>query len=175
LTHPYRRHPTLRPGDVAVALQLALTPGVQYELLSLKVRMCVSQTHNALKRLEIAGLADAEPRAVDGTRLLDFIYYGVPHAFPPVLGGHVAGVAVALPPGKGQQPLRSIDSIVWPWKGGSAQGTALMPLYRGAPRVARTNRRLHVLLVAVDIVRLGPASHRDPDVSLVLSEVLRRH
>jgi hypothetical protein len=45
---------------------------------------------------------------------------------------------------------------------------ALMPLYRGAVRLGRTNRRLHELLVAVDLVRLGRASRHDPDVRLVI-------
>jgi hypothetical protein len=151
----------LRPGDVAVALALALHPGQPYAGLAHDLGISLGESHNAVRRLIAARLVSQDSRAISSSRLAEFLKSGVPYAFPAGLGAETRGVPTAY----GAPPLVSNPSDsgipVWPSALGSARGPAVIPLYPGAPALVATNHALYELLTLVDAVRIGRARDRE--------------
>jgi hypothetical protein len=152
--------PSLRPHDVVVALQLALTPGAPYRALALAVGLSQGEVHNAVKRLAFARLVRPDTRAVHRGALLEFLAAGVPYAFPAEPGPDTRGVptAHAAPPLASEFP--DVAAVVWPAAEGQRRGAAVEPLYAGAPGTFRSNRELYELLALVDALRVGRARER---------------
>lgn len=151
---------SLRPHDVAVALQLALTPGMPYRALADAVGLSQGETHNVVKRLAAARLVRPDTRAVHLGALLEFLLGGVPYAFPAELGAETRGVptAHAAPPLAAEFP--NAESVVWPAVHGDRRGAAVEPLYAAAPATVRSNPPLYELLTLVDALRVGRARER---------------
>ena len=84
--------PHLRPHDVAVALQLALSPGMHYRALAQAVGLSQGETHNAVQRLIASRLIRGEDRAANTGALLEFLSGGVPYVFPAEPGPETRGV-----------------------------------------------------------------------------------
>lgn len=154
------RHPSLRPSDVALALQLARAPGARYGDLARVLRLGVAEAHRGVRRLERAGLVMAGERRVDRQALEEFLVHGVRYVFAPVLGGEAAGVptATGAPPLAGKLPAGL--AVVWPSASGKARGRSLQPLYGGAPDAALADPWLHRALALVDVLRIGQLQER---------------
>jgi len=154
------RHPSLRPGDVAVGLQLARTPGAHYAALASVLRVGVAEAHRGVRRLEQAGLVMPGERRVDRQALVEFLVHGVRYVFAPVLGGEASGVgtAAAAPGLAGKFPAGA--AVVWPYQGGKSRGRSLLPLYRGAPAAALEDPWLYRALALVDVLRVGQLQER---------------
>ena len=169
---PYVRQPSLRPGDVVVALGLCFFPGASYAFLAAHLGGAQSWVHTALKRLRLAGLAESRERLVLRGPLLDFLDDGLAHAFPPVLAPVTTGIATGWVTPRGRRIVGRIDPrelpdaadlpfatptpcFVWPSPLGSCRGTALMPLRPNAARFALHSPSLYRVLAVVDAVRLG--------------------
>src|SRR5690349_6747965 len=129
------RQPALRPHDVAVALELALSPRVGYERLAAAVGISVSQAHTAVRRLVLAKLVALDERRVILPVLLDFLVSGVPHAFPAALGPETRGVPTAHSAQPLAGELSSNDTAVWPSAEGTARGQSITPLYPHAVKL----------------------------------------
>jgi hypothetical protein len=151
---------SLRPGDLAVALRLALSPGDRYEVLSTALRVSLSVAHRAVRRLEAAGLLLPAERRANRAALLEFLVHGVRYAFPAQLGPETRGVPTAggLPEFRGEMPEGS--GAVWPSLEGRARGPSLVPLYENAPSAAQHDARLHRALALVDALRVSQARER---------------
>ena len=154
------KQPSLRPGDVAVALELALWPGQGLVPLATAVGISLGEAHNAVRRLRAARLLRPDARRVMVPSLLDFLVHGVPYAFPGVLGAEARGVPTAwsAPPLAGD--FRDAEPVVWPSASGRLRGQSLTPLYGGAPGVAKGRPDLYELLALVDALRIGRARER---------------
>jgi hypothetical protein len=154
------RQSVLRPGDVVVAVQLALEPGLQYQSLAEKLRISIGEAHNAVRRLRQGRLISNQGRRVVKPALLEFLIAGVPHAFPAALGSVTRGIptAHAAPPLSEEFPVT--DPVVWPIADGAVRGESLVPLYPNAPLAARANPALHRLLALADALRIGRARER---------------
>ena len=76
------RQVSLRPHDVAVALELALRPGESFTPLAEAVGLSLSEAHAAVGRLTHASLLRQAERRIVPSALLDFLVTGAPHAFP---------------------------------------------------------------------------------------------
>jgi DNA-binding Lrp family transcriptional regulator len=150
----------LRPHDVVVALQLALTPGIPYRALAEAVGLSQGEVHNGVRRLVGARLVRADTRAVHPGALLEFLAAGVPYAFPASLGAVIRGVptAHAAPPLSAEFP--DAEPVVWPALDGTHRGAAVEPLHTAAPGIARRNPALYELLTLVDALRVGRARER---------------
>lgn len=154
----------LRPGDIAVALQLATSAGDTLAKTAKAVGRSIGEVHNAIIRLTAARLADPDTRLIYRDPLLRFIEWGVPHAFPATIGGPAVGVPTswdAVP--RGVNAAETDDGqatrirYVWPSVGGAARGLALYPLYPITPAIVDANRPLWAALALVDAVRTGGA------------------
>jgi hypothetical protein len=162
---------SLRPGDVAVALRLAQSPGERYEPLASALGVSLSAAHRAVRRLEAAGLLLPSGRKANRSALLDFLVHGVRYAFPAHLGAEARGVPTAggLSEFEGQMPRGS--GAVWPSADGRARGPSLVPLYGGAPAAAVRDARLHRALALVDALRVGRARERSAAERMLKSEL----
>ena len=150
----------LRPHDVAVALQLALTPGMKFQALADALAISLGEAHNAVRRLVAARLVRREGRAVNRGALLEFLVGGVPYAFATELGPESRGVPTAHSAPPLNATLSGGDAVVWPSAHGTMRGASVAPLWPGAPAIAGANAPLYQLLAAVDALRIGRARER---------------
>ena len=166
----------LRPGDLAIALQLLLTPALGYAELAHRTGLSMSEGHKAVRRLEAARLVRAGLRDVHRGTLLTFLQYGAPHAYPVVLGPETRGVPTAhaapiladlLWPGRDDPP----QPVVWPSATGTVRGAAVEPLYPRAAELPDRNPPLYALLALVDALRLGRARERKAATDLLRAVV----
>lgn len=165
--------PTLRPFDVAVALRLSLSPEERYEPLAGAMATSTSAVHRAVGRLRHAGVCRPGTRTVRDDALLEFLRHGARYAFPPLTGGERTGMPTA-----GNHPaLTDITGddpalrLVWAQDGASATGRALTPLFPAVLKVAERDPRLHALLAATDLLRLGDAGQCDRAVSFIAARL----
>jgi hypothetical protein len=165
--------PVLRPHDVAIALQLLISPGIQYRDLSNSVGLSQGEAHNSVRRLIASRLA-REDRAINPHALYDFLVSGVPYVFPASLGPETRGIPTAHSAPPFADVLIDSDAIVWPSAAGRVRGASLAPLYPGAPATARNNVPLYELLAAVDQLRIGQAREKE-QARKYLQERLRVH
>jgi hypothetical protein len=152
--------PPLKPQDIAVALQLALTPGITYAALAAATGMSQGEVHNAVRRLRGARLVLAEATQVHGPALLEFLGSGVPYAFPAEAGAESRGVPTAHAAGVLGEGFTTTESLVWPSVEGRVRGASVVPLYDAAASTAARNPALYELLALVDAVRLGRVRER---------------
>lgn len=164
---------SLRPHDIVVALQLALTPDIPYRTLATAVGLSQGETHNAVKRLTVSRLLRPDRRVPRTEALLDFLTKGVPHAFPAELGPEARGVPTAHAAPPLVSDFSGSDPVVWPFARGEDRGAAVEPLYEGAPTIAKSNPSLYELLALVDALRIGGARERQLATAL-LRERLQR-
>jgi hypothetical protein len=162
-----RRLLVLRPQDVAVALQVVLSPDAPLSQLADGVRLSQSEVHNAEQRLRAARLLRRRHRYPVHRALLEFVVHGVPYAFP----GEPGAIAMGVPTGRSGPALRGrvrpAVSLVWPSECGEVQGAGLCPLYPRAVEVPRHNPLLYTWLTLVDALRVGVAHERELARSLL--------
>jgi len=159
---------SLKPQDVLVALKLVSIGDDQwsYTQLSKSLGISLGASHNAISHLLSAGLIyEKDELAIPSRqRLYDYLVHGVPSQYYPQRGPIVRGVltAASAPPLVALFPPTLGDvAVVWPVANGRAQGAALEPLYRTAPKAAAEDAVLYELLTLVDAVRMGQAEQRD--------------
>jgi len=154
------RQSTLRPGDIVVALQLAIETNAAFAELSATTGLSVGECHNAVRRLSISGLLGPGTRRPVRELLTRFLLHGVPHAFPALIGPPSVGVPTAHSAPAFAGLVATEERFVWPDAEGTERGLALVPLFPGAARTARHNPALYDLLVIVDTLRVGHARER---------------
>lgn len=154
------RQPSLRPGDVAVALELANRPRQPLVPLARGLGISLGEAHNAVRRLRTARLVRPDERTVVVHALLDFLVSGVPYAFPGILGPEARGIPTAWSAPPLAEAFSGADPIVWPSAAGKLRGQSLTPLYPGAPGLSRSRPDVHEMLALVDAVRIGRARER---------------
>ncbi|TVR54002.1 MAG: hypothetical protein EA421_09635 [Gemmatimonadales bacterium] len=154
------RQPSLRPVDVVVALHLVLRPEDGYETVAELLGIGLGSGHRSVKRLMAARLVLPHRRAVNRQILLDFLIYGVPHAFYAVVGAEAQGVPTAHAGPLLSEHIESAGVIVWPSVEGRSRGESLVPLYEGAAGLVSRAPELYGLLTLVDALRVGRARER---------------
>ena len=174
----------MHPGDVAIALQLATLTNQRLADIAVATIRSIGEVHNAVRRLSMARLLKPDSRQIVLEPLLGFIRWGVPYAFPAVVGGTTIGVATA----RMATPDTSVGAstvpgeitrveFVWPAGDGSARGQALAPLYPNAPQLVTGNPTLFSLLSMVDLIRVGgarEAAAATDAIAVALSQRLQR-
>lgn len=154
------QQPSLRPADIAVALRLAGEPGEGYEALSDAIGISLGAAHNAVGRLEQAGLVVQDSRQIDRRSLLEFLVHGVRFVFYAVVGPEGRGVPTAHAAPPMSKEIFSDVAYVWPSAKGSVRGATLTPLYAGALQTAETAPEVYQALALIDALRVGRARER---------------
>ena len=170
----------LMPQDVVVALKMALEGrSSSYVDVGASLGISPSQAHASTQRAFAGGLIF---RSVDGggrgifkamlTPLMQFIIYGVPHAYPAQRGGEARGVPTshAAPPLNKLLDVDDATPLVWPDPQGTVRGLALSPIYKAAPEAARRDPQMHEMLALIDALRVGQAREKE----LAVTEIKRR-
>lgn len=149
------RQPTLRPGDLVVACQLAVSPSAHFVSLAESTGISSGECHNAVRRLRLARMMMAEERRPAREVLQDFLVHGAPFAFPPVVGSTTIGVPTAHSSPAFRVLVETTDGFVWPQAEGDARGRSLIPLFPGAPALSIKNPALYEMLTIIDALRVG--------------------
>jgi hypothetical protein len=150
-----QKQPTLRPSDLVIACQLAITPDAMFLELAKSTGISAGECHNAVRRLRLARLLLTNGRRPAGEVLLSFLVHGAPFAFPPVLGSPTIGTATAHSAPAFQGKVDSPQGFVWPDAAGTDRGQSLIPLFPGASSLPNRNQPLYDLLALVDALRVG--------------------
>ncbi len=155
----------LRPADVAVLLYLVIHQRESFAHMGALLGISTSTAHDAVSRLERAGLVHRVSCAFSVARgpALEFLYYGVPYVFTPDIIPRARGVLTGLAaPGASTEPdAPESKPLVWPSKLGNISGMGIKPLVRGAPDSALREPRLYRMLALVDALRTGDARERE--------------
>lgn len=156
----------LRAQDILVCLHLAVTghnkdERTTYASIAESLRISIGTAHAAAQRARSATLLDEALRPVR-SNLLEFLSHGLRYVFYPERGSIVRGVpAGAAAPFICEELAHTPEnSPVWPHSTGRARGYALEPLYPTVPEIALSNPRLHGVLAAVELLRIGTARER---------------
>lgn len=163
---------SLRPGDLAVALQLMLTPDLAYMDLASRVSMSYGETHNAVKRLQMGKMVRRDERRAVRRLLFDFVIHGVRHVWPAMVGPEARGIRTAAGAPALEKMLSDASPMVWPFAVGKSRGRTLTPLYPGAPRTQSMNPPLYDLLTLVDAMRTGRARERSLAAQLLEEKIV---
>ncbi len=167
----------IKPQDIVVLLKLCLfgrRGRPKYADVARDLKLSVSETHSAIRRLKAAGLVHGPEldEQVNLTAVEEFLLHGAKYVFPAKSGHMTRGMATAyaaeplskmLVPGNEPPP-------VWPTPDGDVRGFAFDPLYKSVPEAAKSDRRLYELLALFDALRGGRARER----SLAEGELLKR-
>ena len=165
---------TLRPNDIAVALQLLLTPAAPYAQLAQRVHLSVGETHNAVKRLVLSRLVSRHDRRINPKALYELLTSGVPYVFPTEPGAESRGIPTAHAAEPLASQIVSDDIVVWPSAKGTKRGQSITPLYPGAVKTAEDNPELYHLLTVTDALRVGRARERQLAREYLRKVVLER-
>jgi len=149
------KQPTLRPGDLVVACQLAITPAAQFLQLARATGLSAGECHNAVRRLRLARLILADERRPSNELLRQFLVHGAPVAFPAILSTTTIGVSTAHSSPAFHAIVESSEGFVWPHADGTARGQSLIPLFPGARELPGRNQPLYELLTIIDALRVG--------------------
>lgn len=153
-----------RSLDVYVLAKLLLEKGKRpYSVVAHEIGMSASEVHAAIQRLGQAGLVDIESRRPIKGSTKEFLFHGVPYAFPAALGGPTRGVPTgyAAPPLSSQLGGASGSAIpVWPDAGGTVRGFAVEPLHPSAPSASSKDSEFYEALALIDALRGGQVRER---------------
>ncbi|MBI5556396.1 MAG: hypothetical protein HY885_02015 [Deltaproteobacteria bacterium] len=158
----------LKSQDIFILLKLVVMGSRpwSYAGLAVELGMSPSQLHAAIKRLLAAQLAmRQEERIVPHLRNLEeFLLHGLKYVFRAERGELTRGMptAHAAPP-LAQMIVATATELppVWPDPEGEMRGMSFLPLYKLAPKAARTDENLYELLALVDVLRSGRARERE--------------
>jgi len=150
----------LRPHDVTVLLQLAIRPNTTFRELAAQVALSLGETHNAVKRLELARLIMFNEQSVNYSAAREFLISGVPYAFPAQVGAPSRGIPTAFSasPFAGEFPSEQV--VVWEDHRGDRRGDTLVPLSASVGDIWERNPQLYSLLTVVDALRVGRSRER---------------
>jgi hypothetical protein len=167
------RQLTLRPSDIVVAVQLAITPAAPFKVISESTAISTGECHNAVRRLGLARLLLPDERRPSADVLHEFLVCGVPFAFPPTRGPSAPGVATAHASPAFRGIVESPEVIVWAHADGPVRGESLVPIYPAAPTLPALNPALYELLTIIDALRVGTTRLRKVAGELLASRLIQ--
>lgn len=156
----------LKPQDILFLLKLiALGKNPwSFNKLALELGMSPSEVHAAAKRALAARLAVKEANLIcpNIRNLSEFLEHGIQYVFVPDRGELNRGMPTAY----AAAPLDNIFASyefppIWPDPEGEVRGESFSPLYKSAPKAARNDPKLYMLLALVDAIRGGRARERE--------------
>jgi hypothetical protein len=158
--------------DVYVLLKLAVVREFSsYDHLGQRLIMSSSEVHASVKRSIKAGLINPQSRLPLRKPFEEYLFHGVPYAFPAESGAIVRGVptAYAAPPLSDMISYAGL-SPVWVWGEGIVEGMQVDPLHKSARYMVQREPAFYQLLALVDAIRMG----RRREYDLAVAELRRR-
>ena len=134
-----------------------------FAVVAKEIGMSAAEFHAAVQRLAHAGLIEQESRKPRGKPVEEFLFHGVPYAFPATQGAPTRGV----PTSHMAAPLKALVAAspeplgpVWPDGEGKVRGYAIDPLHPSAPSAAMADPAFHDILALIDALRDGRMRER---------------
>lgn len=160
---------SLKSQDVLVLLKLVAQGNEPwtYNGLAAELDLSPSQVHAAVRRVVKSGLAyEADEQIRVHTRNLEeFLVHGMRYFFVPERGAKSRGMAtLTSAPPFAALFIDSEEPVVWPDSSGDLRGESLAPIYKSAPKAAKSDPELYELLVIADALRAGRARERQAAV-----------
>jgi hypothetical protein len=151
---------TLKPQDVLVLFAVFLASGREWVIAEIANRAClsISETHAAIRRLEVCRLLDPVSRRVIIAAAEEFVLHGLKYVFPAELEGKTVR---GMPTAHSALPLvtqvvsDATAACVWPCAYGQSRGMSVIPLYKTVPDAAQKDPRLYELLSLADALCMG--------------------
>ncbi|MFH1214905.1 MAG: hypothetical protein V1706_00220 [Pseudomonadota bacterium] len=175
----------LKSQDVLVLLKLVTMEKRpwSYAGLAVEVGMSPSQLHSSIKRTLFSQLAVREGEKImpHFRNLEEFLLHGLKYVFWAERGDLTRGMPTAYAAPPLAQLIVSSDTEpppVWPDPEGEARGISFLPLYKLAPKAARSDSNLYELLALVDALRSGRIRERqiaEQEVKKRLEQYAARH
>jgi hypothetical protein len=161
---------SLKSQDLLVLLKLVARGNEPwtYNGLAVELDLSPSQVHAAVQRAVKSGLAyEADEQIHVHTRNLEeFLIHGMRYVFVPERGAKTRGMATLTSAAPfAALFLSSEEPIVWPDSSGDLRGESLAPIYKSAPKAAKSDPELYELLVIADALRAGRARERQAAVA----------
>ena len=156
----------LKPQDILFLLKLIAFGEKRWSFnsLALELGMSPSEVHAAAKRAIEARLAVKKEDSIMPIKgnLEEFLLHGIQYVFVPDRGELNRG----MPTSYAAAPLDNLFGSyefppVWPDPEGEVRGESFSPLYKSAPKAARNDPKLYMLLALVDAIRGGRARERE--------------
>lgn len=152
------RQITIRPQDIVALLKIVTfnksrqSPWMRKDLAT-ALFLSNSEITNVFERLQYTGLIDVNSYALQSQALYEFLLYGLKHTFPAIIGQESKGVITSINaiPGSGIKA----PNYVWPDYKGNQRGYSVTPLYPEVTTAAKEDSKLHQLLAACDVFRIG--------------------
>ncbi|GEM46657.1 hypothetical protein [Deinococcus cellulosilyticus] len=150
----------LKDQDVLLLVVLTSTsaPPQGYQGLADFTGISLSETHSSIKRLDRSGLVHKGEVGfkAHSQRALEFFLHAIKYLYPPEYGPETRGVATlhhVLP--FSEHFPEETPRTVWPDAEGTQRGTALIPIHKYAPSIARNHPQVHQTLALLDALRAG--------------------
>ena len=156
----------LKPQDVLFLLKL-LALGKKhwsFNKLAVDLGMSPSEVHAAAKRALAARLAVKEDGKIwpNIRNMEEFLLHGIQYVFVPERSGLNRGMPTAYASALMASHFVADNEPppVWPDPEGEVRGESFSPLYKSAPKAAKSDPKLYDLLALVDAIRGGRARER---------------
>lgn len=164
----------MRPQDVVVLLKLLQAHDSPWTQTSLSRELYMSQSEisESISRSSYARLVFDKGRVVQCQALVDFIYYGLPYAFPQQPGKLQRGYPTAHSAAPLSKEIVSDEKYVWPSAKGTARGHSIQPLYPSVVQFIQWDSQFYELLALVDAVRVGRTRERNLAIDMLKSRLL---
>ncbi len=168
-----KAHNGMRPQDIVILLKiLTIKENWQYRDLSSSLFMSLSEVSESLNRSYLAGLIDESRKRVFRQSLMEFLEYGIHYVFPQQPGTLVTGIPTAHSFGIYKQKFHSEENYVWADENGSIRGLAIVPLFKNVPKAVVQDKKLHLLLASIDIIRVGKTRELSLAMETLKNEIL---
>ncbi len=160
----------LKPQDVALLLLIIAQGKEPWRAKDLADLSGISQAEVSLSlsRSQTSRLLANDKRTVHTVSFLDFIKYGVPYAYPAVLGPTTRGVSTAFIDEIYVTELAPSSQIwVWADPNGNTQGVSIAPLFPTLPQNAPKFPAFYQLLCLVDLIRIGRVREKEESLKII--------
>ena len=154
---------SMKPQDVVILLKKITMQGLTMKNkdIAASLQISASEVSEALERCRRANLTDESKKEVRKLAFMEFLLHGLKYVFPV----EVSKVARGVPTAASASPMKEAlndngETLVWPYKLGTARGLSVVPLYPTVPLAAERDKELYQLLVIVDSLRLGRAREK---------------
>lgn len=169
-----KTHNGMRPQDIVILLKILTIQKENWQLrdLAFELDLSVSEISESLIRSHIAGLIDESRRKVYRKSLWEFLEHGIHYVFPQQPGTMVTGIPTAHSFKYFKEKIVSNLDYVWPDENGKIRGLSIKPLYKGVTKAVLNDQTLHMLLAAIDIIRVGKVRELNMALQVLSKNIL---
>lgn len=165
----------MRPQDIVVLLKILCYNSRNWynKDLASDLYLSTAEISNSLQRLALSGLIDTDKKKVRIQSLLEFLIYGVQYIFPQRPQNISRGIPTAHSHPFMKEQFSSDQIYVWPDADSEEKGLSVQPLYPGVTSAVKKDETLYLMLVLVDVLRMGKT--REKEVAITkLKELFER-